>query len=159
MVAPEVQRAAVAHLQQEHGASERRACRLIGAARSTQRYQPQPTPDDSVVRERLRTLSRERPRYGYRRLTALLAAEGPRVNHKKVHRLWKQAGLSVPLRKSRKRLRRTTATPARETQALCPDSVWCLDFAEDRTIHGTKLRILCVTDADTRACLSTPANR
>ncbi len=80
------------------------------------------------------------------------------VNHKRVHRLWKAAGLSVPARKSRKRLRRPGST-SRRIVADRPDSVWCIDFAQDRTIHGTTLRILCITDEFTRESLALETSR
>jgi putative transposase len=158
VAAPQKRRFVV--LAKEKGLSERAACRLVRLSRTVARYRARPKRhDNEQLVERLKEISRSKRRRGYRLAHRQLRQEGWRVNHKRVHRLWKQAGLSVPLRKSRKRLRRTTATPARETQALCPDSVWCLDFAEDRTIHGTKLRILCVTDEFTRESLALEAGR
>jgi transposase InsO family protein len=74
------------------------------------------------------------------------------VNHKRVYRLWRREGLSVPARKSRKRVR-GTALP-RSLVADRPDSVWCLDFVEDRTLGDTRLRVLCVTDEFTRESLA-----
>jgi transposase InsO family protein len=115
--------------------------------------------DNDQLVERLKQIARKKRRRGYRLAHQQLRQEGWKVNHKRVHRLWKATGLSVPPRKSRKRLRRTTATPVRDTQALRPDSVWCLDFAEDRTIHGTKLRLLCVSDEFTRESLALEAGR
>lgn len=150
MVEPAAQRAAVAHLQQEHGASERRACRLVGVARSTRRYQPQPQQNDGTVRERLRTLSRERPRYGYRRLTALLEAEGTTVNHKKVHRLCREEHLLVP-RTRRMKLTRNATTL---TKVKYANQRWAMDFVSDSLADGRTIRCLTLVDCYTRECLA-----
>ena len=83
--------------------SERRACTVIGQPRSTQRYQPKKPEKDRALTTRLQQISREHPRYGYRRATALLRQEGQQVNTKRVHRLWKQAGLGVPTRQRKRR--------------------------------------------------------
>jgi hypothetical protein len=95
MVSPEDKRAAVAHVRQAHGASERRACGLAGQARSTQRYQAKAKPEDSLPK-RITELAAERPRFGYRRLTALLKREGVSVWHGRVHRITKELRLQVP---------------------------------------------------------------
>jgi transposase InsO family protein len=132
----------------------------VRLSRTVVRYRacPRDQDNDQLV-ERLKHIAHTKRRRGYRLAHRQLRHEGWKVNHKRVHRLWKATGLSVPARKSRKRLRGTTATPVREVEAMCPDSVWCLDFAEDQTIHGTKLRILCVTDEYTRESLALEAGR
>jgi transposase InsO family protein len=113
--------------------------------------------DDEQLVERLKEIARKKRRRGYRLAHRQLRQEGLVVNHKRVHRLWKAAGLSVPPRKSRKRLRRPAT--ARSVEAAKPDSVWCIDFAQDRTIQGTPVRILCVTDEFTRESLALEASR
>ena len=75
MVTPAVKREAVAHLRQAHEMSERRACLVIGCVRMTVRYRSRRV-DDVALRERLRTLAKERRRFGYRRLQVLLRREG-----------------------------------------------------------------------------------
>ena len=76
--------------------SERRACRVIPIARSSQRYRSQ-AKDQTALRIRLRDLAQSRVRYGYRRLHVLLAREGWQVNHKRVYRLYRLEGLSLRL--------------------------------------------------------------
>jgi len=76
--------------------SERRACRVLGQVRSTQRTQPVAADDEARLRKRIVELASEYGRYGYRRVTGLLVAEGWRVNHKRVERIWRQEGLKVP---------------------------------------------------------------
>src|SRR5919199_4510982 len=88
MVSPQDRRAAVAHVRQAHGASGRRACGLVGQPRSTQRYEAKAKPEDTLPK-RIAELAAERPRFGYRRLTALLKREGVAVWHGRVHRITK----------------------------------------------------------------------
>ena len=96
------------------GLSERRACQIAGQHRSTQRHQPRRGRDrDDALRERLRRLSAEHPRWGYRLAWGAVRNEGWAVNRKKIQRLWREEGLRVPQRK-RKRLRLGESTvPAR----------------------------------------------
>jgi len=145
----------------EKGLSERASCRLVRLSRTVARYQAMPKrrDDEKLVEHEhsfavsgLKEIARKKRRRGYRLAYSHLRQEGFKVNRKRVHRLWKAAGLSVPPRKSRKRLRRVATQQT--VAAHRPDSVWCIDFAQDRTIHGTKVRILCVTDEFTRESLS-----
>ena len=76
--------------------SERRACRVVGQARATERYVPQESADERALLARIVALASRFGRYGYRRITGLLKGEGWRVNHKRVERLWRQEGLKVP---------------------------------------------------------------
>jgi len=142
-------------LAKERGISERQACRLASLSRTVARYRARPkrhAQDNETLVERLKEIARKKRRRGYRLAYQQLRQEGWPVNHKRVHRLWKATGLSVPARKSRKRLRRVAT--ARAVEARHPNSVWCLDFAQDRTLQGTKVRILCVTDEFTRESLA-----
>jgi putative transposase len=85
------------------GVSERRACRVIGQPRSSQRYQGRKTQRDRALAERMVRLSAENPRYGYRRVWALLRREGWQINKKRVHRLWRQEGLKVTEKQHKRR--------------------------------------------------------
>ena len=147
-------------IQERHGFSERRACRLLGQPRSTQRRMPPPPPDEEErIRARLRALSRKRPRYGYRRLTALLREEGFCVNHKRVQRLCRDEGLRV-LRKPRKRYRMGVSTfPGARLRATHPDQVWAIDFLFDQTADLRTLKILAITDEFTKEALAIVVNR
>jgi transposase InsO family protein len=130
----------------------------VRLSRTVARYRARPKRhDNDQLVERLKHIAHTKRRRGYRLAHRQLRHEGWKVNHKRVHRLWKATGLSVPARKSRKRIRGSET--ARELTAQHPDDVWCLDFAEDQTIHGTKLRILCVTDEYTRESLALEAGR
>jgi putative transposase len=137
--------------------SERQACRFVGLSRSSARYRARPKADEADLVERLREFARKRRRRGYRLAYRELRRDGVRVNHKRVYRLWRREGLSVPARRSRKRLR--GAAPARSIEADRPNGVWCLDFVEDGTLGGAKLRILCVSDEFTRESLAIDVGR
>jgi hypothetical protein len=93
-------------LQQRFGVSERRACRLVGQHRSTQRLGPPVPSDDEVeLRKFLRNFWRRRPRWGWRRAAKQACREGWRVNDKRVQCLWRDEGLKVPYRKRKRPLR------------------------------------------------------
>lgn len=148
---PAQRRAAVACRQERFGFSQRRACRLAGAARSTVRYRRWARDDDGALRERLCTLASERPRFGYRRLHALLRREGIVVNHKRVARLYRAEGLAVRHRQHKPLARiRRGRPPAPER----PNQQWALDFVEDALASGRKIRLLSIIDTFTREALS-----
>ena len=133
------------------GLSERRACRLVGMARTSCRYERQRQGREEKLKARLHTLAGERRRFGYRRLTVLLRREGWTVNHKRVYRLYRQEGLGVRRRK-RKRLgaveRQPLAIPVR------PNERWSMDFVADALTDGRRFRSLNIVDDFNRECLA-----
>ena len=136
------------------GVSERRACRAIGQARSTQRRRPCIRADEDALTGRIIELAAAFGRYGYRRVTALLNREDWHVNHKRVERIWGEAGLKVPPRqKKRGRLWLNDGSCIR-LQAEHPNHVWSYDFVCDRTRDGRGLRFLNIVDEYSRECLS-----
>lgn len=138
-----------------HGLSERRACRLASLDRSTYQYRKR-SDGDAVLRQRLRALAGERRRFGYRRLGILLAREGWQVNHKKLFRLYREEGLAVRRRRSRKRAlgtRRPILVPDRVNQR------WSLDFVSDALSDGRRFRALCVVDDHSREALAIVVDR
>jgi len=139
--------------------SERRACRLAGQHRSTQRHEPVVAEDDAALRAELRRISRERPRWGYRRAHVLLLDDGWELNIKRTRRLWREEGLRVP-RKRRKRQRLGESTvPAERLRAEAPDHVWAIDFQFDQTADGHNLKLLHVVDEFTREALAIECHR
>ena len=124
------------------GLSHRRSCGLVGLWRSTFRYRPQ-AKDDTVLRTRLRELAQVRRRFGCPRLHVLLRREGLVVNHKRTERLYRQEGLSLRIRKRRKRaseLRVLMPQPERVNQR------WSMDFMQDCLWNGRKFRALTIVD-------------
>jgi putative transposase len=122
----------VIHVQKKMDVSERRACRVLEQPRSSQRYVSTKTGKDTPLVKRMVALSRENPRYGYRRMWALLRREGWEVNKKRVQRLWREAALKVPAQKERKRRRLgTSENGCTRRRAEYPGHVWSYDFAMD----------------------------
>jgi len=134
--------------------SERRVCAVLGQHRSTQRKPPRGRDDEAQLTADIIELARQYGRYGYRKVTALLRAEGWRVNAKRVERIWRREGLKVPARQpTRGRLWLNDGSCIR----LRPERanhVWAYDFVEDRTHDGRKLRLLNVVDEFTHECLA-----
>jgi len=138
------------------GYSERRACGLVGWWRSSYRYRRRRK--DEALRARLRELVEVRPRFGYRRLHALLRREqdedGPRwpVNRKRVYRIYRQEGLAVRRRK-RKRFRAEMRVPLPAPSR--PNQGWSMDFIHDALSTGRKFKVLTIEDQFTREALAT----
>ena len=149
MVTPVARREAAAHLGQHFEVSQRRACQVIDADRSSVRYRSR-RPDDGTIRARLRELAAMRRRFGYRRLHILLGREGTHMNHKKLRRLYREERLQVRRRGGRKRALGTRA-PIILPQG--PNQRWSLDFVSDTLTDGRRFRILAVVDDFTRECL------
>ena len=147
---PAQQRAAVLYAQERFGLSQRRACRLVGSARSTVRYRSR-RGEDAALRARLRELAELRPRFGYRRLHVLLRREGIIVNHKRIARLYRAEGLAVR-RRTRKAAGRILR--GRPTEPQRPNEQWALDFLQDALASGRTIRILSVIDVYTREALA-----
>ncbi len=143
-------------LDQESLLSERRACRVLGQPRTSQRYQAIAAPDEEPLTAAVIDLASQYGRYGYRRITALLRAEGWHVNHKRVERIWRREGLKVPAKQPKRgRLWLNDGSCIR----LRPDwrnHVWAYDFVQARTHDGRAFRMLTVIDEFTRECLPRP---
>ncbi|HAD18358.1 MAG TPA: IS3 family transposase [Erythrobacter sp.] len=150
VVTPAAKREAVAHLKDCHGMSERRACRVIDADRKSVRYRST-REDDADLREKLRELANQRRRFGYRRLHILLRREGVMINRKKTQRLYREEGLAVRRRRSR---RRAVGTRAPAPVLALPNQRWSLDFVHDQMASGRRFRVLNVVDDVTRECLA-----
>lgn len=135
------------------GFSERGACRLIGLARSSCRYRARPAKEPGLA-ERIRQLAYAHPRFGYRRVWALLRRGGAAVNVKGVHRIWKELKLQRPRRKRRKRQQGQGLVPS---QATHPNHVWSYDFLYDQCAKGRVLKMLPVGDEYTRYGLALKA--
>ena len=141
-------KAAVEQVRGEYAFSQRRACGLMTMAVSSYRYQSRRS--DEPLRTRLVELAREKPRFGYRRLHVLLGRSGEHVNHKRVHCVYREAGLMIR-RKKRKHCERV-GQPLRTWTAA--NQEWALDFLHDAVECGRAIRVLSVVDAYTRECLA-----
>lgn len=133
------------------GLSERRGCAVIGIGRSSVGYLAHPSDDEDLLKK-LKQLARRHPRYGYRRVWALLRRDGDSVNRKKILRLWRKAGLLLKRRPCR--IRRKGNRVLGPLRATHPRHVVTYDFMFDRTSDGRPLKILTVVDEFTREALA-----
>jgi transposase InsO family protein len=110
---------------------------------------------DQALATRISELCRQNPRYGYRRVWALLRREGWAVNKKRVRRIWREAGLKVPQKQHKsRRLAGGGENGVTKRRAEYPDHVWSYDFAMDGTEDGRRVKVMPVVDEHTRECLS-----
>jgi putative transposase len=150
VVTPAARREAVAHLKGAHEVSERRACAVLGADRSSVRYRSRRS-DDSEIRARIRDLAARRRRFGYRRLHFLLSRAGCHMNQKRFRRIYREEGLQVRRRGGRKR---ALGTRAPLSVPVRPNERWSMDFVSDSFTDGRRFRVLAVVDDCTRECLA-----
>jgi putative transposase len=141
--------------------SERRVCKVIGQPRSTQRYLGRKAERDRPLTERMIVLSKKNPRYGYRRVWALLRREGFRVNKKRVYRLWREEGLRIPSGQRKRKRKRLGASEngCTRRRAEHKDHVWSYDFVMDRTEDGRRLKMMPIVDEYSRECLCIEVER
>lgn len=156
-MSPDQQRAAADYLDERYGVSQRRICRVMGRSRSCLRYRRKCRPDEPALNKEIKRLARRHPRYGYRRIHALLIRHGWSINLKRVRRLWNSLGLRRPLRlrKPRKLGPKpgVSANSCVQQPARFKNDVWTCDFIHDRTADGRSLKWLTLVDEYTRECL------
>ena len=147
------------HVAVETGFSERRICRAIGQAKSTQRYGAKVPDDEEELRERIVRLASQYGRYGYRMITGMLRNEGWRVNHKRVERIWREEALKVPQRQPRRARLWLSDGSCVRLRPMHRNHVWSYDFMSERTSDGRALKILTVIDEYSRECLAVDVAR
>ena len=138
------------------GLSSRRACALLGISRTMLYYDCKKPVADELILERLREILEEHVDYGYRRAHQEYIRRFENVNRKKIERIWRSGGLSLPKKRRRKRRH---GEPQTMTDVTRPNQVWALDFMEDTCMNGSKLRILTILDEYSRECLSVFVSR
>jgi putative transposase len=127
--------------------SQRRICGLLNVAESSCRYLSRKS--DEALKTKLLEAAREKPRWGYRRLQVVLEQQGLRANHKRVYRVYREAGLLIRRRRRKRLLREGMARPL----VTGANQEWALDFVHDAAESGRKFRVLSVLDVYTRECL------
>ena len=158
MVSPAQKKQAVAYVVDQRLCSERRACRYLGVHRSTYRYPVKsPLPQQVQLHQRIVSLSWQYPRYGYRRIRAVLEREGWSVSRKQVQRIRRKEGLKVHPKPQR--IPRQGVSTGLLTQATHRNHVWTWDFIFDRTDKGSTLKMLTMLDEYTRQCLAIRVER
>ena len=139
--------------------SERRACKVLGQPRTTQREEPKQGAFEKRLVARIIELACQFGRYGYRRITALLKREGWPVNHKRVQRIWRREGLKVPQKQPKRGRLWLNDGSCIRLRPEHRDHVWSYDFVFDRTHDGRPLRLLTIIDEYTRECLAVEVAR
>jgi len=130
--------------------SERRACKVIGQPRMTQRYKTKQPNKDKALTAAIKKLANKHKRYGYRMITAKLKQDNWFVNHKRVQRIWQKESLQVPYRRKFKKATGSSANSCAVKKTEYPNHVWTYDFMKDQTEKGRKLKLLTVLDEFTR---------
>ena len=150
MVGAPARRRQVAYAHQR-GVALRRACALLGTARSGVRYQSKLDAKDEPILTAMRKLAAIYPRYGYRRIRIFLRRQGIELSHDRCYRLWCKAKLQVPKKRPRKRV--ATGRP-RPNAPSATNEVWAYDFVFDACADGRQLKCLTVVDEWTRESLA-----
>ncbi|HJL62898.1 MAG TPA: IS3 family transposase [Candidatus Marinimicrobia bacterium] len=161
LLSPAKRKRVIIHVQQRFSkiVSERRACKVLGQPRSTQRYNIVTSCGEERLVQRIIELARDYGRYGYRRVMALLREEGWQINHKRMLRLWRQEGLKVPAKQpKRKRLWFNDGSCVRQRPEY-KDHVWSYDFVMNRSDDGRPIKMLTIIDEYTRECLAIVVER
>lgn len=148
MVGAPVRRRQVAYAQ-KRGLSLRRACALLGTARSGLGYESKRDKTDAPVLKRMAELAAQYPRYGYRRIKIFLEREGLTMSADRAYRLWRRAKLQVPRKRRR---RRVASSRPRPTPPAARNHIWAIDFVFDACADGRQLKCLTVIDEWTREC-------
>jgi putative transposase len=149
----------VEHVVAELGVPERRACRVLGQHRSTQRKPPTKPDDEAGLTAEIIALAIRYGRYGYRRITALLRRAGWPVNRKRVERIWRQEGLKVPQKQPKRGRLWLNDGSCIRLRPEHANHVWSYDFVEGRTHDGRRYRMLNIIDEFTRECLAIRVSR
>ena len=146
-------------MRDEFGVSERRACRVLGQHRSTQRHVAKGREDEERLVADMIELARQYGRYGYRRIAALLRDAGWHVNDKRVERLWRREGLKVPYKQPKRGRLWLNDGSCIRLKPMHRNHVWSYDFVHHRTDDGKAFRMLNILDEHSRECLAIRINR
>lgn len=144
---------------QKLGVSERRACDVLKLNRTVKRYKLRKLDDEHTLKETIIRLVSRYGRYGYRRITAMLKAEGWKVNHKRVERIWREEGLRVPKKQQKRGRIYLQDGSCIRLRPLYQNHVWSYDCVEDRLANGRKIKMLTVIDEFTRESLAIRVER
>jgi len=148
---PTQRKTLVGHLIDRYRVGVRRACEVVRQSRSAWYYQSRENEDAPLLR-RIEEIAAARVRYGFWRIFVLLRREGWKANHKRVYRLYCQAGLN--LRRKRPRRRKAAAQRLERTVLTASNQVWSMDFMADTLFDGRRFRALTIVDNFTKESLA-----
>jgi putative transposase len=149
-----MRREATTKLMADHAVSERRACRVVGLCRGTQRYHAKRS-EPNGMRQRLRAHAAAHRRWGYKKMTTLLRRDGFAVNHKRVYRMYRQEKLLVHQRRRRRRC--AALIRVQPEKATRPNQQWAMDFMSDALSTGRRFRLFTLVDHFTHQGLALKA--
>ena len=152
MVGPSQKRRAVKAVIEQGLGTTAEACHALELARSSYYHNSAMSNESRTWQKEIVSLSQAHPRYGYRRVTALLRRDGHEINGKRVQRVRRKEGLQVS--KKQRRMRRRGLSTAQRQRATRVNHVWSWDFVEDQTENGTRFRVLTLIDEHTRESLA-----
>lgn len=152
-MSPHKRKAAVRKVAEKYKLSERRACRVLSVNRTAHRYEPVKRADEDEIREKIIYLACNFGRVGYRMVTHMLRNDGILINHKRVERIWREEGLKLPRKQTKKRRLWMKDGSCTRLRAEHRNHVWSYDFVEDKTAAGRKIRWLNIIDEATHECL------
>lgn len=138
---------------EEHKITERRACRVLNVHRTAYRYKPVKAPDEDAMRADIIYKACNFGRVGYRMVTNMMRNEGININHKRVERIWREEGLKLPQKQSKKRRLWLNDGSCIRLRPEHTNHVWSYDFIEDKTMDGRKIKFLNIIDEYTHECL------
>lgn len=139
--------------------SERRACKVVGLFRATKRYEAKVDTINKVITPKIIEYASQYGRYGYMRVTAMVRADGFKVNHKRVYRIWRKEGLKVPKKQpKRSRLWLNDGSCIRKRPEY-KNHVWSYDFVHDYTHDGRPIKMLTIIDEFSRENLAIKVGR
>jgi putative transposase len=141
-------------VMEKRGISERRACRAIGQARSSQRYVVVKRIDEDEVRAEIIELATLYGRYGYQTICDIMRNKGRKINPKRVERIWREEGLKVPRKQPKRRRLWLNDGSCVRLRPEYRNHVWSYDFIEDKLTNGRKVRWLNIIDEHERLCLA-----
>lgn len=136
------------YIIESFGLSIRRACSLIGIWRTSFAYKAkEKSPEETVIRARLKEHAQKRKRFGCPRLHIMLRRDGFIINHKRTERIYREEGLSLRV----KRRKKTASTLRTEVpRPTHPNHIWSMDFMRDALSNGRKLKVLPIVDEYTK---------
>jgi transposase InsO family protein len=133
--------------------SERRACKVLGQNRFTQRYEEKKDPYDEKLRERVIYFAKLYGRYGYRKVTGLLNVDGFKVGKDRVYTIWREEGLQIPQKQPKRARLWFNDGSCIRLRPLFPNHVWSYDFVAERTRDGRAIKILNIIDEFSKECI------
>jgi putative transposase len=146
--------AAVRRSLGEDKVSERRVCRVLSQPRRMQRYTPIRRADEGSLEGLVISLAEQYGVYDYRIITAMIRLTGWMVNHKRVERIWRRAGLKVPKKQPKRRRLWLNDGSCIRLRPQHVNHVWSYDFVTGQTARGRPFRALSILDEYTRECLA-----